>query len=313
MIRATSNNTKTGWRRLARVLRAKGGLYLLLAIPMAWYLLFRYYPMYGAQLAFRKFNPRLGITGSPWMGLYYFQMFFSSYYFGSILWNTLSLNLYQLAVGFPLPILLALLIHEIDHRGWKKLVQNVTYIPHFLSVVVVVGMLNIFLNEKYGAITRFLTVFGMPQADYMAKANAFQTVYVLSNVWQHMGWNSIIYIAALTAIDPSLYEAATIDGATRMQKIRHISIPCLLPTIIVLFILQAGSLMDVGFEKVLLMQNTLNTGRSEVISTMVYKQGIQKGQYSYTTAVGLFNSAINFVILLSVNTLAKRVAGHSLW
>lgn len=313
MIRATSNNTKTGWRRLARVLRAKGGLYLLLAIPMAWYLLFRYYPMYGAQLAFRKFNPRLGITGSPWMGLYYFQMFFSSYYFGSILWNTLSLNLYQLAVGFPLPILLALLIHEIDHRGWKKLVQNVTYIPHFLSVVVVVGMLNIFLNEKYGAITRFLTVFGMPQADYMAKANAFQTVYVLSNVWQHMGWNSIIYIAALTAIDPSLYEAATIDGATRMQKIRHISVPCLLPTIIVLFILQAGNLMDVGFEKVLLMQNTLNTGRSEVISTLVYKQGIQKGQYSYTTAVGLFNSAINFVILLSVNTLAKRVAGHSLW
>ncbi|HML47798.1 MAG TPA: ABC transporter permease subunit [Clostridia bacterium] len=298
---------------MVRILRAKGGLYLLLAIPMAWYLLFRYYPMYGAQLAFRKFNPRLGIAGSPWMGLYYFQMFFSSYYFGSILWNTLSLNLYQLAVGFPIPILLALLIHEIDHRGWKKLVQNVTYIPHFLSVVVVVGMLNIFLNEKYGAITRFLTVFGLPQGDYMAKANAFQTVYVLSNVWQHMGWNSIIYIAALTAIDPSLYEAATIDGATRMQKIRHISIPCLLPTIIVLFILQAGNLMDVGFEKVLLMQNTLNTGRSEVISTLVYKQGIQKGQYSYTTAVGLFNSAINFVILISVNTLAKRVAGHSLW
>lgn len=297
------------WKRV----KAKWDLYLLLLLPIGWYVLFKYVPMYGLQIAFRRFNPSLGILKSPWVGMRYFRQFFDSYYFWDIIYNTLSLSIYMLAIGFPIPIFLALLINEIQSEKLKKTVQNITYIPHFLSVVVIVSMLNLFSNVDYGIFNRFFGLFGVEAVDYMAKAQYFQTLFVFSNVWQSMGFNSIIYIAALSAIDPTLYEAATIDGCSRFQKIINISLPCLLPTILILFIMRMGSLMEIGFEKVLLMQNPINMSRSEIISTFIYKNGIQKGQFSYSAAVGLFNALINFVLLVVSNTLVKRFTKTSLW
>jgi len=301
--------SKRVWKRVY----AKLDLFLLLLIPLAWYVVFKYVPMYGLQIAFRRFNPSLGITASPWVGMRYFSQFFDSYYFWEIIYNTISLSIYQLAIGFPIPIFLALLINEIQHKRLQRTVQNITYIPHFLSVVVVVSMLNLFSNVDYGIFNKFLGLLGFPAADYMAKAQYFQTLFVFSNVWQSMGFNSIIYIAALTAIDSTLYEAATIDGCSRFKKIIHISLPGLLPTILILFIMRMGSLMEIGFEKVLLMQNPINMSSSEIISTFIYKNGIQKGQFSYSAAVGLFNSLINFLLLLFSNTLVKKFTKTSLW
>ncbi|HCU30428.1 MAG TPA: sugar ABC transporter permease [Sphaerochaeta sp.] len=300
-------------KRVFKRIYAKLDLFLLLLIPIAWYVVFKYVPMYGLQIAFRRFNPSLGISASPWVGMQYFNQFFDSYYFWEIIYNTISLSIYQLAIGFPIPIFLALLINEIQNKRLQKTVQNITYIPHFLSVVVVVSMLNLFSNVDYGIFNKFLGLFGFPAADYMAKAQYFQTLFVFSNVWQSMGFNSIIYIAALTAIDSTLYEAATIDGCSRFMKIIHISLPGLLPTILILFIMRMGSLMEIGFEKVLLMQNPINMSSSEIISTFIYKNGIQKGQFSYSAAVGLFNSLINFMLLLFSNTLVKKFTKTSLW
>ncbi|NBK21777.1 MAG: sugar ABC transporter permease [Spirochaetia bacterium] len=300
-------------RNLRKRILAKYDLFLLLLIPLAWYVVFKYIPMYGLQIAFRRFNPTLGITGSPWVGMKYFNQFFDSYYFWEIIYNTISLSVYQLLLGFPIPIFLALLVNEIQGNRLKKTLQNITYIPHFLSVVVVVSMLNLFSNVDYGIFNRFLGLFGVPAADYMAKAQYFQTLFVFSTVWQSMGFNSIIYIAALSAIDSSLYEAATIDGCSRFQKITNISLPCLLPTILILFIMRMGSLMEVGFEKVLLMQNPINMSSSEIISTFIYKNGIQQGQFSYSAAVGLFNSLINFGLLILANSLVKKFTKTGLW
>lgn len=300
-------------RRLAKVIRTKYDLYLLMLIPLLWYITFKYYPIYGLQIAFRDFVPRLGVWKSDWVGVMYFKQFFSSYYFWTLIRNTITLNLYYLAVGFPVPILLALLINEISNNKFKKIVQNVTYIPHFLSVVVIVGMMKIFLDPQMGIINQLSLMLGGQATDFMTKPQWFQHIYVFSGVWQSMGWNSIIYLAALAGVDPELYEAATIDGCTRLQKIIYISLPGLLPTIIILFILQIGSLMDVGFEKILLMKNPVNAEKSEVISTFVYQNGIQQGQFSYTTAVGLFNAIINFTILLVANNLTKRVTKVGLW
>lgn len=296
-----------------RALKKEYGLYLIFLIPLIWYLVFMYAPMYGLQIAFKHYNSSLGILGSKWVGLQYFNQFFSSYYFGSLLVNTLVLNVYQMAVGFPIPILLALIINEIHVRPLKKAVQNITYIPYFLSVVVVVSMLNLFSNPAYGVFNQIGAVFGAAPVDYFAKEEYFRSLYVFSNVWQNMGFNSVIYIAALSAIDPQLYEAAEIDGASRMQKILHVSLPCIMPTIVILFIMRVGSLMNVGFEKVLLMQNSVNMGTSDVISTFIYRNGIQKGQFSYSAAVGIFNSLINLGLLLGANSLTRKLGDNSLW
>lgn len=301
---------KKDWKRKYR---GKGGLIALVAVPMLWYIIFFYVPMYGVQIAFRRFNPTLGITGSPWVGLKYFKQFFDSFYFSEITLNTIWLSLYTLAIGFPIPIILALMINEISNKTLKKAVQNVTYIPHFLSVVVIVSMLTIFSNPNYGLFNSIRGLFGLAPIDFMAKPEAFRTLYVMSNVWQHMGFNSIIYIAALASIDPSLYEAATIDGASRFKKIIYISLPSLIPTIMILFIMRIGSLMNVGFEKVLLMQNPINRSTSEIISTFIYTNGIQQGQFSYSAAVGLFNSVINCTLLLVANKISKKVSGSGLW
>ena len=299
--------------RLLQAVRREYGLYLLFLGPLIWYLVFMYYPMYGLQIAFRRFNARLGIVASPWVGGLYFKQFFNSYYFKDLLFNTLILNVYQMALGFPVPILLALVVNEIRCKPLQKAVQNVTYIPYFLSMVVVVSMLTLFSNPNYGLFNQIAGAFGRGGVDYMAKEDAFRTLYVFSGVWQNMGFNSVIYIAALSSVDPQLYEAAEIDGASRMKKILHISLPCIMPTIIILFIMRIGSLMNVGFEKVLLMQNNVNMGASNVIATFIYTNGIQKGQFSYSAAVGIFNSLINLVLLVGANTLTRRLGDSSLW
>ena len=294
-------------------IRKYAGLYIMLAIPFLWYIIFKYIPMYGLQIAFKRFNPTLGITKSPWVGLTYFKQFFDSYYFGNILWNTVSLSLFTMLVGFPMPIILALLINEIKNTKFQKVVQNITYMPNFLSVVVIVSMLTLFSNRDYGLFYKIGALFGAAPVDFMAKPAWFQPLYVFSNVWQYMGFNAIIYIAALASVDQELYEAASIDGASRMQKIIHISLPCIMGTIIIMFIMRIGSLMSVGFEKVYLMQNSVTLSASEVISTFIYKNGIQKGQFSYSTAVGLFNSVINFTLLMLANFVSKKATKTSLW
>jgi putative aldouronate transport system permease protein len=294
-------------------IRKNAGLYVLLFIPIVWYIIFKYIPMYGLQIAFRRFNPTLGILKSPWVGITYFKQFFESYYFKDVLVNTVTLSLFTLVIGFPMPIFLALLINEIKSRKLKKAVQNITYMPNFLSVVVIVSMLSLFSNKNYGLFNQITALFGAAPVDFMSKPSAFKPLYVFSNVWQNMGFNAIIYIAALSSVDQQLYEAASIDGATRMQKIIHISIPCITSTILILFIMRIGSLMSVGFEKVLLMQRDVTLSSSEVISTFIYKNGIQKGQFSYSTAVGLFNSVINFVLLMTANYVSKKTTKTSLW
>ncbi|MFS0727453.1 ABC transporter permease [Paenibacillus sp. 1P07SE] len=305
-----------GWKPkhvLGKRVLVRYQLYLMLLIPVAWYILFKYVPMYGITIAFKDFSATKGILGSPWAGLKHFERFFSSAYFWDLLWNTISLSLYQLLLGFPIPILLAMLLNEI-RLGWmKKLLQNVSYIPHFLSVIVLVGMLNIFLDPDIGKVNQLLNLLGLSSIDFMEKADWFQTVFVTSGIWQHMGWGSIIYLAALSGIDPTLYEAAKIDGATRLQRVRHVSIPGILPTVIILFILQMGQLMDVGFEKALLMQNPLNASKSDILPTFVYKNGIQGGQFSYTAAAGLFNAVIDFTLLVLVNWYARKKTDSSLW
>ncbi|SHL42030.1 carbohydrate ABC transporter membrane protein 1, CUT1 family (TC 3.A.1.1.-) [Anaerocolumna jejuensis DSM 15929] len=297
------------WRQIKK----SKELYLLFAFPLAWYIIFNYVPIYGLQIAFKRYNPTLGIAGSPWIGFHYFKQFFNSYYCFEVIWNTVKLSLYTLAIGFPVPILLALLINEIQSKKLSKTVQNITYMTNFLSVVVIVSMLNIFSDPSYGLFNKITGLFGAESVDFMAKAASFSPLYVLSNVWQFMGFNAIIYIAALAAIDPTYYEAASIDGASRFQKIIHISVPCIMTTIIIMFILRIGNLMTVGFEKVLLMQNSVNTSTSEIISTFIYKNGIQKGQFGYSTAVGLINSVINFILLISANTLSKKTTKTGLW
>jgi len=300
-------------KSLAKQIWSKRGLFLLMLLPIMWYIVFKYIPMYGVQLAFRRYNPSLGITKSPWVGLKYFKQFFNSYYFKDILWNTVSLSLYQLVVGFPLPIILALMINEVHSRKYQKFVQNVTYIPHFLSVVVVVSMLNLFCDPTYGIFNKFLGLFGVAAVDYMAKPGAFQTLYVFSNVWQNMGFNAIIYIAVLSSLDQDMYEAATIDGCSRFKQVLYISLPALVPTIMTLLVMRLGSIMNVGFEKVLLMQNPVNMSKSNIIATFVYTNGIQKGEFSYSTAIGLFNSLINFILLFTTNRLSKKLTGSGLW
>lgn len=296
-----------------RLIRKNWDLYFLLVPVIAYYIIFHYIPMYGVQIAFKDFIASKGITDSPWVGFKHFERFFNSYYFERLIRNTLEIGLYELLVGFPVPIILALLINEVRSKRFRKTVQTVTYAPHFLSTVVLVGMLFIFLDPKTGFLNMFITMFGGDPVSFMTEPGWFKTIYVFSGVWQQMGWSSIIYLAALTGIDPQLHEAAKVDGASRLKRIWHINIPGIMPTIIILLIMNVGSIMAVGFEKVFLMQNELNRESSDVIATYVYRSGIIGAQYSFSAAVGLFNSIINFALLVSVNFIARRVGQTSLW
>ena len=269
---------------------------------------FVYIPMWGIQLAFRDFEPDKGITGGTFAGLKYFRQFFTDPQFAEILINTVRISLWTLVMGFIFPIILALLINQLGNQKIKGFVQTITYMPHFISTVVIVSMINIFLTPQTGLIGRLLGT-----RNLMAEPKAFTPIYWITEVWQHVGWNSIIYLAALSSVDLALYEAAKIDGAGRLQLIRYVDIPTILPTCGILLILNMGSVLGVGFEKVYLMQNVLNQPASEVISTYTYKIGIIQSQFSYSTAIGLFNTVINFAFLVTANFVAKRTADTSIF
>lgn len=288
-------------------------LYIMLIPTLVFFIIFEYVPMYGVQLAFKKYIAIKGIWGSPWNGFDNFSRFFKSYAFWRVIKNTLGINVYQMFISFPLPIILALLLNQVRSKRFKKLVQTVTYAPHFISVVVIVGMLQIFLSPRSGIINLLIKAISGDTVFFLGKPEWFQTVFVFSGVWQNCGWSAIVYIAALTAIDTDLYSSAYVDGCNRFQIIRHIDIPCIMPTAIIMFILNAGKMMRVGFQKVYLLQNDLNLSASEVISTYVYKVGLIDGQFSYSTAVNLFNTIINIILLVAANQLAKRITDTSLW
>ncbi|MEW4427114.1 ABC transporter permease subunit [Paenibacillus illinoisensis] len=303
------NISRKRWQKVWR----NWQLYLFIAPAFLYFLIFHYGPMYGIQIAFKNYNPVRGVFGSPWVGFDHFIRFFESYYFWDLMWNTLAISLYELAVGFPIPIILALAFNELKHKRFKKLVQTVTYAPHFISVVVMVGMVIAFLSPSTGILIRFVEWMGIDAPSFLTSPAWFKTVYVLSGVWQSAGWGTIIYLAALSGVDPGLHEAAIIDGANRLQRIRHINIPVLVPTMTILLILNMGSLLGVGFEKILLMQNPLNMESSDVISTFVYRSGLENAQYSFSTAVGLFNSVINAFLLVTVNQIVRKTSENSLW
>lgn len=285
----------------------------MFAFPLLWYLIFCYVPMYGLQLAFRDYNPRLGYLRSPFVGLRWFQQFFSSYYWKDAVWNTFSISLYSILIGFPIPILLAILINELQGKRFKKVLQNITYIPHFISTVVLCGMLYLFLSPQYGIVNTFLGMFGIEPVGFLESSKYFKGVYVASEIWQESGWSSIIYIAALAGIDPALYEAAKIDGAGRVKRIWHVSLPGIIPTIVTLLILKIGQIMSIGFEKAYILQNDLNLKSSEIISTLIYKQGILQGNVGYATALGLMNSCLNLLLIVLANKFCKKFFETSLW
>ncbi len=286
----------------------------LLALPAIVYLfIFNYIPMYGASIAFKNFNAVKGILGSPWAGFEHFERFFNSFQFWTLIKNTVGISLYELALGFPIPIILALLLNQVQSKRFKSLVQTVTYAPHFISIVVIVGMLFLFLSPRSGILNHIIVFFGGEPVLFMANPAYFKTIYVLSGIWQNMGWSSIIYLAALSSISPELYEAAKVDGATKWRLIRHIDIPGILPTAVILFILNAGQIMNVGFQKLYLMQTPTTANSQEIIATYIYKIGLINSQYSYSTAINLFNSAINIVLLIIVNQIARRLSNSSLW
>ncbi|MDQ0920505.1 putative aldouronate transport system permease protein [Paenibacillus sp. V4I5] len=287
--------------------------YLLILLPLSLLITFKYVPMYGATLAFKDFNVIKGIIGSPWVGLKHFQYFFEGPYFWLILKNTLGISIYGLLVGFPLPILFALALNEVGSAFFKRFVQLVTYAPHFISTVIVVSMMSLLLSPQVGVINNILESFGFEKINFMGDPAYFKSLYVWSDVWQNVGYGTIIYLAALAGIDPTLYEAAKMDGASRWKKIIHIDLPGIFPTAIILLILSLGNMMSVGFEKIYLMQNPMNADSSEIIATYVYKVGLLNANISYATAVGLFNSVVNLILLISVNALAKRITNNSLW
>lgn len=301
---------------LKKQIKARWQIYLLLLLPLAYILIFAYIPMGGLVMAFKDYDMTKGIWGSDFVGLANFQKFFSSYKFTQVLKNTLTVSVYSLLITFPVPIIFALILNSFPGKRFNKVVQTTTYIPYFISTVVMVGLVMQVLNYRtgiYGALYSLFT--GKVAPDILGKASSFKHVYVWSSVWQTTGYSAIIYIAALANVDPSLHEAAKIDGASRFQRVRYVDWPSIMPTATIMLILAAGNIMNVGFEKVLLLQNDLNIASSEVISTYVYKVGLARGigDFSLYTAIGMFNSVINFVLLVSVNWLSKRLSGNGIF
>ncbi|MCK4515232.1 MAG: sugar ABC transporter permease, partial [Spirochaetaceae bacterium] len=285
--------------KLKRI-RRNWRLWLILLPPLVYLVVFKYVPLYGLQIAFKDFYASRGIWGSPWVGFARFRQFFGSYYFLRVLKNTVGLSFYQIFVGFPFPIILAISLNEMRVRRYRRVIQMVTYMPHFISMVVLVSMIQLFLNPHFGFIPILLERVGIPVGNPLGVPQYFKTIFVFSGIWQNMGYQSIIYMAALSTIDPTLHEAAIIDGATRMQRIRHIDIPGILPTAVIILILRIGKTMQLGFEKVYAMQNPVNLIASETIATYVYKIGLLQADYSYAAAIGLFNNVVNLVLILLV-------------
>lgn len=299
--------------RLKKDLRRNWVLYVMLIPVLAYFIIFHYWPMYGVVLAFKDYNPKLGIIGSPWLGFENFERFFSAYNFKNLIENTLVLSIYSLLIGFPIPIIFALCLNYLTKNKLKKTVQMVSYMPHFISTVIICSMLQIFCSQRNGAFNVLLNLFGFASIDFLGKADYFKHIYVWSGVWQNMGWNAIIYISALSGVDFEMHEAAIIDGASKIQRMRYIDIPSIVSTIVMLFIMRLGSLMSVGFEKVYLLQNSLNVTKSQIISTYVYEVGLLDREFSYSAAVDLFNTMINISLLLTANAVCKKLTKESLF
>lgn len=298
--------------RLKRISRA-WQLYVLLAPALIYIGVFKYWPMYGVQIAFKNYNPADGFTDSPWVGLTHFIRFVNSYQFGQVLGNTLWIAVLGLLVAFPIPIVLALLVNQLQSERFKKFTQTVLYSPAFISTVVVVGIMFVVLSPRSGLVNNAIQLAGGEPVFFMGSAEWFRPIYVISDVWQNAGFSMIVYLAALAAIDPALHDAAKVDGASKLQRIRHIDLPGIMPVVTILFILAIGNLLNVGFEKALLMQTPLNLSSSEIIQTYVYHAGLQQAQFSYSAAIGLFNSVLNLALLLFFNTVARRANQATLW
>ncbi|GGD73524.1 ABC transporter permease [Paenibacillus nasutitermitis] len=302
-------------RSIRKKLLRSWQLYVLMAIPFVYLIIFKYVPMYGAQIAFKNYSVVKGIWGSDWVGLKHFDRFIHSYDFWRILKNTLLLSFYNLLASFPFPIVLALCLNYIRGGLYKKTIQMVTYAPHFVSIVVMVGIIKELLDPRTGIVNRFITALGFPAINFMGEASMFKSIFVWSDIWQHIGFNCIIFLAALSGIDPAQHEAAVVDGATKLKRMWHVDLPGIMPIAIILLILNTGHVLDVGFEKVLLLQNPVNLTAAEIIDTYVYKVGLssQVANYSYSTAIGLFKSIINLILLLTVNKIAQKTKQTSLW
>lgn len=313
MAQRAATSLKMGfWHRLGRDIRKHKYLYLM-AIPLVvWYIIFCYVPMYGVLMAFQNYNPRMGIAGSEWIGFTHFINFFKSKFFVRTMRNTLLISVYDILWGFPAPILFALLLNELRGKWFKKTVQTISYIPYFISLMVICGLLKSFCSSG-GLFNDIRELFGLARIDLLARPELFRSLYVSSGIWQGIGFSSIIYIAALTNIDQGLYEAATIDGAGKFKQVLHITLPGILPTIMIQLILRVGSLMSVGYEKIILLYSPVTYETADVISTFVYRKGILDANYSYSAAVGMFNSVINFVLLIATNYVSRRSTENSLW
>ena len=299
-------------QRTLRRMRRKWQLYLLILPAIVSVFIFHYIPIYGVQIAFKNFRSSKGILGSEWVGFKHFARFLAYPDFWKILWNTVRISLYSLAT-FPCPVILALMMNELNSERYKKFMQMVTFAPHFISTVVVCSMVLLFFDRSQGLVNNVIAALGGERYDFVSSTKYFSSLYVWSGVWQNLGWNAIIYIAALSSVSPELIEAARVDGATRLQIVRYVNFPAILPTVITMLILSAGSLLNVGFEKIYLLQNPLNMEASRVISTYVYEIGLQGGQFSYSTAIGLFNNVVNIVVIILVNGISKRVTRVALW
>ena len=285
----------------------------LMAVPMVvYYILFNYIPMYGAIIAFKHFSPALGTWKSPWAGTFYFKMFFNDVYFTRVLKNTILIGLKDLLFCFPAPIILALMINEVRRNWFKKIVQTISYVPHFISMMVIAGLIIDF-TARDGIINDLLALLGVERKTMLLEPGLFQPIYIISEIWQTIGWGSIVYLGALTAVDPQLYEAASIDGTGRFGKIIHVTIPGILPTVIIMLILRIGSIMNVGYEKVILLYNPTVYETSDVISSYAYRKGLQDMNYSYSATVSLFNSVVNFILVIGANAISRKVGETSLW
>ncbi len=303
---------KPFWTRLKEDLIRNRVLYIMVLPVVVFYILFMYLPMYGVTIAFQDYDPAWGYSGSPWVGLENFKDFFGSIYFWRILKNTLRISLSSILFGFPAPIILALLINEVVHKPFMKTVQTITYLPHFISLVVVCGIIKDFTNTN-GLVTQLIAQFTGDDTSLLIKPEAFTPLYVITDIWQQVGWGSIIYIAALTGIDMQLYEAASLDGCGRLRQTWHVSIPGILPTIVIMLILRMGSVLNVGYEKIILLYNERIYETADVISSFVYRKGLQEFNWSYASAVGLFNSVVNVIFVLGTNHISRRLTESSLW
>lgn len=301
------------WSAARRSFRRYWQLYLVMLPGLLYFFIFKYIPMFNAVIAFKDYSVVKGIWGSPWAGFKHFELFFSNPVFWTLLTNTLSISLYALIVGFPIPILLAIGLNEVRDGLFKRSVQMVTYAPYFISTVVMVSMIMLLMAPRLGVINVGLQAVGLQPINFLGRPEMFRSIYVWSGVWQTTGYAAIVYLAALSGIDPTLYEAAKVDGASRLQKIRYIDLPGIMPVAVIILILTSGSLLALGFEKIYLLQNPLNLSTSEVIATYVYKVGLLNANFSFATAVGLFNSVINMILLVLVNAWARRVSDVSLW